>query len=118
MAPAMLETVDRVRLLMVALLQARKVVLEVGPKGSRFLIPGGGKLKPPDINLADFPHHLTAKKRYRLTFDVNPLVNLLLILRHVPRPCIHVSGPRSPVLFTTGDGFRYLLFPREARRTL
>ena len=104
---------------MAALLKAQTVILEFGPQGGRFLIYGGGKSKSPGIDLAKIPHHLSVKRDYSLNFDVQPLVSLLLKLgRGVPRPRIHLLGPRSPVLFTTGDGYRYLLFPREARRTL
>lgn len=104
--------------LLAAIHRACKVVLEVGPKGGHFIIAGGRAFKPAGVSVAKIGHYLTAEKPYKLTFTVQPLANLLHKLRHAPDPRIHLAGPRKPVLFTTGDGFKYLLSARLARRTL
>lgn len=54
-----------------------------------------------------------------LTFSTFPFLSVLHALRRAPAPVsIHIPGPRRPVLFSTTDGYRYALVPREARRAL
>lgn len=102
-----------------AVLHAKKVVLSLGRTGGRIYIRGKKKGQPGgDVDLAELPYAGTVKKPYQLTFAAEPLLPLLVKLQDAPEPHIHLFGPRRPVVFTTGDGFRYLLASREARRTL
>lgn len=93
--------------------EADSVVLEVGPEGGQFVLSGKDFMW-----LMKMPHRLRTAEAYTLTFDVHPLVDVIKKLGRASGACIHLGGPRKPVLFTTADGFRYLVVPREAWRTL
>jgi hypothetical protein len=94
--------------------RARAVILQCGRKEASLSGPIG------DEEEGEFriPIPLRSEKPYKLTFPSRSVVYVLDLLRKSKGVQIRVAGSTGPVLFTTEDGFRYLLQAKEGARTL
>jgi protein-tyrosine-phosphatase len=103
------------------------LVLDVDPEGATLRVGQGRTYaRPPEPlfvfqDSVSFPVH-NIKRPYQLTFNPHPLLNVLHVLRSSARRPVRLrfgDDKRFPyLLFTTGDGFQYLVAALEARHTL
>lgn len=105
---------------MAKLLQAKRVVLHLGPDEGWWQVLSEPKpdSKSRTADVVEIFHHFRSEKPYRLTFDGGPLLSLTRLLNKVPDPHIFLHGPRSLVMFSDADGYRWLLSPTESRRAI